>query len=82
MHRTTIMLPRTLKAQAEQRAKSLGISLGQYIREAVERSMSGGGRADDPLLHPSIFDLPVIDDDGPTDMAQRHDDYLYGEREA
>lgn len=82
MHRTTIMLPRALKAKAERRAKERGISLGQYVREAIEQSVAMNGRATDPLFVPTVLDLPVFDDDGPTDVAERHDDYLYGEREA
>lgn len=78
MHRTTIMLPRALKAKAARLAKERGVSLGQYIREAVERSVGESGRQNDAIFNPTVLPL----DDGPTDMAARHDDYLYGEREA
>ena len=36
MKRTTIMLPEELKNQAERSAASMGISLGELIRESLE----------------------------------------------
>lgn len=78
MHRTTIMLPRALKAKAERQAKRRGVSLGQYIREAVEKQVAApepSAPADDAFFNP-----PVFHDEGPADVADRHDDYLYGDR--
>ena len=77
MHRTTIMLPPELKARAEERASKLGISLGRLIREALTAILARETalREDDPLFgnHP-VFD-------GVDDLAERHDDYLYGPEE-
>jgi predicted HicB family RNase H-like nuclease len=37
MDRTTIMLPPELKTRAANQAKKMKISLGQYIRETLEK---------------------------------------------
>ncbi|MCP3963232.1 MAG: hypothetical protein GY719_35780 [bacterium] len=79
MHRTTLMLPPELKLQAQQKAREQGISLGEYIRRAIESELSGSGalrRAADPLF----ADTAVFTGDAPTDSAAEHDRYLYGDR--
>jgi len=77
MRRTTVMLPDDLKDRAMRQAGSLGISLGEFIRDALvlslERPEEALGR--DPLL----ADWAVSDADGPSDMAADHDRYLYGD---
>jgi len=77
MKRTTVMLPEELRARAARRARTLGVSLGEFIRRAME-SMLGETRAPtDPLLDDdAVHEGPV-----PPDLATRHDDYLYGDRE-
>ena len=78
VNRTTLMLPAELKAQAQQRARQLGISLGQLIRQALESELaeSGGvGHAEDPLF----TDDAVWTGEAPTDLAADHDRYLYDE---
>ena len=78
MHRTTLMLPSGLKVQAQQRAREMGISLGQLIRQALESELSGAGgerRARDPLF----ADQAVWTGDAPVDGAANHDHYLYDE---
>jgi hypothetical protein len=77
MDRTTIMLPNDLKSRAANRAKNMGISLGQYIREVLEKSLetdSGGEGSCDPLF----ADSAVFADHTPEDLASNHDEYLYG----
>jgi len=78
MDRTTIMLPPELKTRASNQAKKMRISLGQYIREALKKSLEMENRReaeDDPLfLDNAIFDGPV-----PKDLASDHDRYLYGD---
>ena len=77
MKRTTIMLPPKLKLKAQQRANALGMSLGKFIRAAIEKSLE---------LPPATLEAdPIFDDvevysgDVPKDLAENHDKYLYGE---
>ena len=78
MHRTTIMLPADLKAKAQRRAKQMGISLGDLIRQALKEAVKkpGNGKAVDPLF----ADTAVYEGPGPTDLAINHDEYLYGDK--
>lgn len=76
MKRTTIMLSSELKTRAIQKANQRGISLGELIRESLETVLNNPQDRfiDDPLL----TDDAVFHDQGPGDLAQNHDDYLYG----
>jgi len=76
MRRTTIMIPEGLKIRAARRANSSGLSLGAFIREALERALrsSSAGTLDDPFL----TDNAVYEGDTEVDLAQNHDIYLYG----
>jgi len=78
MTRTTIMLPTELKTRAARRAKEMGVSLGELIRESLEVSLSNSRShgAQDPLLG----DTAVFEGRVPSDLAANHDDYLYGEK--
>ncbi len=71
-------MPEKLRREAAEVAAGLGISLSQLIRdqlEVVTRGLSrGGGREDDPLF----ANAAPVDVEGPSDLAARHDDYLYG----
>jgi len=78
MDRTTIMLPPELKTRASNQAKKMRISLGQYIREALNKSLEMENRReaeDDPLF----LDNAVFDSITPEDLASNHDRYLYGD---
>lgn len=78
MKRTTVMLPEDLKVQALKRAGTMGISLGRFIRGAMERALqqpNGDESADDPLF----TDDAVFLEETPLDLAQNHDEYLYGD---
>ena len=79
MDRTTIMLPSELKTRAANQAKKMRISLGQYIREALKKSLEIENRNvadDDPLF----LDNAVFDGTNPVDdLAANHDVYLYGD---
>lgn len=78
MDRTTIMLPPDLKIRASNQAKKERIYLGQFIREALEKSLDSGNRKpidDDPLF----LDNVVFDGTTPEDLASSHDQYLYGD---
>jgi predicted transcriptional regulator len=78
MDRTTIMLPPELKTRASNRAKKMKISLGQYIRDTLKKSLDMENRReadDDPLF----IDEAVFDGTTPEDLASDHDRYLYGD---
>jgi len=78
MKRTTIMLPEKLKAKAERRARTQGISLSELIRESLARSLTrpqNGAADQDPFL---ADDATFTG--GPADLARNHDRYLYGDK--
>jgi len=75
MHRTTIMLPAELKARAVKRAKEMGISLGDLVRESLAAALRNGKRQDE--VDPFFADTAVYDGPVPEDGAKNHDHYLY-----
>ena len=77
MKRTTVMIPQDLKIRAERRANSAGLSLGAFIREALEKALksNAAGTLGDSLLD----DNAVYKGDIEADLAQNHDKYLYGD---
>ena len=77
MKRTTVMIPQDLKIRAERRANSEGLSLGAFIREALENALksNAAGTNDDPFLN----DNALYKGDTEADLAQNHDKYLYGD---
>jgi hypothetical protein len=75
MHRTTILLPESLRRAAEREARSLGISLAELIRRRL-----GGGREEvGDAQRPAFFRRKPWTGPGPADTAANHDRYLYGE---
>lgn len=80
MHRTTLMLPPDLKGRAQQQAREQGVSLGEFVRRAIESQLNGSGavlRAADSLFADAVFT-----GDAPADSAAEHDRYLYGDSTA
>jgi hypothetical protein len=77
MHRTTLMLPPDLKTRAQSRAREMGISFGELVRQALESELSAppGRRDDDPLF----ADVAVFGGEAPADLSAAHDRYLYDE---
>ncbi|MEK7269724.1 MAG: hypothetical protein AAB215_02150 [Planctomycetota bacterium] len=80
MKRTTVMLPYELHAKACFVARERGISFGELVRKSVERATERKparrkGWKDDPLF----ANFKPFEGKGPTDVAARHDDYLYGD---
>lgn len=77
MKRTTIMMPEDLKIRAAKRADSLGVSLGEFIRDSLERNL----KSDNVIIFddPYLGDDAVYDGDTPIDLSQNHDKYLYGD---
>ncbi len=79
MDRTTIMLPPELKIRAFNQAKKKGMSLGQFIREALESSLNTESKK--KPSHDSLFlDDAVFRGRTPEDLSTEHDEYLYGEK--
>ncbi|MBW1789706.1 MAG: hypothetical protein JRK53_24340 [Deltaproteobacteria bacterium] len=80
MDRTTIMLPPELKIRASNQARKMRISLVQFIREALKKSLEGENErvANDDSL---FLDKAVFDGMAPEDLASDHDGYLYGDRQ-
>ena len=77
MHRTTIMLPGTLKAKVVSSARSEGVSLGEFIRESLELRLKMAKRTDLEKRDPFYAQSIVFSGGCPADLAQNHDDYLY-----
>lgn len=73
MHRTTIMLPEELRRRASREAEALGISLGELIRRRLAATLD-----EDKAELPRFFTRAPWNGPGPSDVALRHDDYLYG----
>lgn len=77
MKRTTVMIPEDLKIRAAIRANSVGISLGGFIRESLERALNS--KTADLLDDPFLSDNAIYTGNTPVDLAQNHDKYLYGD---
>ncbi len=81
--RTQIYLPEDLHNRLRSRGRILKQSMAEQVREAVERYLEA---ADAPRSVPNdpIWDLPdhafKAPPGSPTDVAARHDAYLYGWR--
>lgn len=76
MRRTTVMIPEDLKIRAAKRANSMGLSLGGFIRESIERAL----KFDDTVMPGDhcLDDKAAYDGDTEIDLAKNHDHYLYG----
>lgn len=76
MHRTTIMLPEELRNRAMKKAAEMGVSLGELIRDSLDRLLrpSEHSAGDDPLFS----DDAVFTGESPEDLAAEHDRHLYG----
>ena len=77
MKRTTIILPDGLKIHAIKKAREIGISLGELIRQSLHATLKNthAHLKNDPFLN----DERLFTKTAPTDGAKNHDDYLYGE---
>ena len=79
MQRTTVMLPPRLHAAAGERARSLGISFGEFVRRAIEREIAERAPKRARPRDPFRDDRAVYRGELPADYSSRHDSYLYGE---
>ncbi len=87
MTRTSIMLPEDVKRRAMAEARKLKISFADFVRQAVTEKLPREGkgvdrlkqRRQDPLFR-LLDHRTLVRSDAATDIAARHDDYLYGEQ--
>jgi hypothetical protein len=78
MKRTTIMIPSELKTRASLHAKKIGMSLGGFIRESLEKAMQvENHRSGEDDVDPFFSDKTVYSGKSPSDLSVNHDDYLY-----
>ena len=75
MKRTSVMIPEDLKIRAAKRANAVGISLGEFIRESLEKALKTNPA--DVLDDPFLSDNAVFEGETPVDLALDHDKYLY-----
>ncbi len=78
MTRTTLMLPERLKEQAGRAARRQGVSMGAFVRQALERAVVA--TADSGATDPFLTDRRVCRSRTPRDVAADPDAYLYGDR--
>ncbi len=91
MVRTQVYLPRGIYNDLQARAKKQGVTMAAQIREALEsyarriKHEKPKEEEIEPLDLGDLFEiLDSIENDptipaGPTDLAENHDKYLYGE---
>jgi hypothetical protein len=79
MTNVTIPLPEDLKELAERTAADRGTSLEQFVRETLERRLRllSLPWSEDPFF----ADREVYEGPAPADGAERHDDYIYGDKD-
>ena len=77
MTRTTIMLPEGLKMRALRNARQNGISLGEFIRQAMEKVLRQPTLSREP--DPFWADKRVWTGPCPPDLSANVDKYLYGD---
>jgi len=75
MHRTTIMLPEDLKTKAKEISRKKGLSLGEFVREAMRDLLK---KSEEDTGDTFFCDTGVYHGPAPTDLSGNHDEYLYG----
>jgi len=74
--RTQIYLPRRLHQALRRAARVRGVSMAQLLREAAEEAVRRNRpEPDDPL-----GELIGVIKEAPPDLAEGHDNYLYGSK--
>jgi hypothetical protein len=79
MQRTTVVFPAPLKDLATARARSAGISFGEFVRRAVEKAAMETTRRQRGRRDTLLADRAVFNGRAPQDLSRRHDACLYGE---
>lgn len=79
------MLPEDVKRRATAEARKLNISFADFVRQAVTEKLPREGKSVDRLkrrrrdpLFRLLDHLALVKGDTATDIAARHDEYLYG----
>jgi hypothetical protein len=72
-----VPFPEDLHNRVESAASARGLTLDEFVRQCVVVTIDKGNRAADPFLS----DKSVYHGDVPSDLSERHDDYLYGEEQ-
>jgi hypothetical protein len=67
-----VPFPEELREQAESVARERGLTLDEFVRRCVSSSVAQI-QSTDPLF----TDTAVFAGEGPTDVAENHDRYLY-----
>lgn len=78
MKRTTIMLPNQLKIMVQRIANSMGVSLGEFIRESLEARLKSSKSQNN--LDTLFSDETIYRGKSPENLSKEHDHYLYGEK--
>jgi hypothetical protein len=80
------MIPEEVKRRAMAEARKANVSFADFVRQAIVEKLPRSRRTLDPLkrrradpLFRLLDQLPAVAAATPTDVAVRHDDYLYGE---
>jgi len=73
MVNVSVPFPENLRDQAEAAARERGMSLDEFVRQSVSRAI-GHNRSTDPLF----ANTEVFAGDAPHDLAENHDEYLFG----
>ena len=69
----SVPFPEDLWDKAEAAARERGLALDEFVRRCVSTTVDKN-RANDPLF----ADRAVFSGDVPSDLAENHDQYLYG----
>ena len=77
MNRTTIMLPHALKVQVMRQARKKGISMGQFIRDAIAAAITRQDELESQGADPLLTDDEVFSGSVPEDLSIHHDKFLY-----
>ncbi len=74
MQRTSLMLPPDLQRRAAATARQRGMSLGELVRQSLIRETALAYSAEaDPF-----WTMTPVFRSGRSDLAERHDDEIYG----
>jgi hypothetical protein len=73
-----IQLPDRLMNRAEQLAERMGVSLDDLVRESLEVLFHE--KATSAEEDPYLSDWKVFEGPTPSDVVERFDDYLYGDK--
>lgn len=76
--RTSVVIPPGLKRQAVARARSEGVSFGEFVRQSLRERLTKP-RLKRPVKDPFWSDVAVYDGPVPADLSSNHDKYLYDE---